>query len=253
VRRGGRTTATRPNGGRLSSRANSRSRLVSGTDHGALRGPAAFPFDFEALCVSRSNFYCNAGGAVPRSCRSPHTIHDHELFLYALVYVPTLNSTQRRGVITVTVYRRDPRRAAEPTAHIILPIPVRSLPYVLHPPSLPSMAPHVLHAVSDVPLCCPLPMRPEAGRASYRPRTGTGLPSPPPRALHTAHAQDITRHDATLRLRASCVQHTQPLHPARLASVHALFRCSAKIELPPCVSLRRSPPSRVAASRMDQW
>jgi hypothetical protein len=150
-------------------------------------------------------------------------------------------------------YRRDPRRAAGPRAHIILPIPVRSLPYVLHPPSLPSMAPHVLHAVSDVPLCCPLPMRPEAGRALYRPRTGTGLPSPPPRALHTAHTQDITRHDATLRLRASCVQHTQPLHPAHLASVHALFRCSAKIELPPYVSLRRSPPSRVAASRMDQW
>jgi hypothetical protein len=168
-------------------------------------------------------------------------------------YAPTLNSTQRRGVITSPFTGATPGRAAGPRAHIILPIPVRSLPYVLHPPSLPSMAPHVLHAVSDAPLCCPLPMRPEAGRASYRPRTGTGLPSPPPRALHTAHAQDITRHDATLRLRASCVQHTQPLHPAHLASVHALFRCSAKIELPPCVSLRRSPPSRVAASRMDQW
>jgi hypothetical protein len=122
-----------------------------------------------------------------------------------------------RSHVTSPFTGATPGRAAGPRAHIILPIPVRSLPYVLHPPSLPSMAPHVLHAVSDAPLCCPLPMRPEAGRASYRPRTGTGLPSPPPRALHTAHAQDITRHDATLRLRASCVQAPAPGAPRERA------------------------------------
>jgi hypothetical protein len=146
-----------------------------------------------------------------------HDTRPRVIFICSRDYAPTLNSTQRRGVITSPFTGATPGRAAGPRAHIILPIPVRSLPYVLHPPSLPSMAPHVLHAVSDAPLCCPLPMRPEAGRASYRPRTGTGLPSPPPRALHTAHAQDITRHDATLRLRASCAQAPAPGAPRERA------------------------------------